>query len=108
MWAKRCLRLALSSANLVRLQPRPSAQRLGIAAAAVFGAAISGVGGTLGFKLFHGSTAPSLTTWQHWFASDALGIVTVAPLLIGVAAAARDPPPPSEFLEGAVALAAIT
>jgi PAS domain S-box-containing protein len=81
---------------------------LGLLAAAVFGAAVSGVGGALGFKLFHGSTAPSLTIWQHWFASDALGIVTVAPLLIGVAAAARDPPPRSEAIEGAIALVAIT
>src|SRR5712671_5691586 len=81
---------------------------LGLLAAAVFGAAVSGVGGTLGFKLFHGSTAPSLTIWQHWLASDALGIVTVAPLLIGVAAAARDPPPQSEAVEGAVALVAMT
>jgi PAS domain S-box-containing protein len=81
---------------------------LGLLAAAIFGTAVSGVGGTLGFKLFHGSTAPSLTIWQHWLASDALGIVTVAPLLIGVAAAARDPPPQSEAIEGAVALVAIT
>jgi PAS domain S-box-containing protein len=83
-------------------------QVLGLLAAAVFGSAISGVGGTLGFKLFHSSAAPSLTIWQHWFASDALGIVTVAPLLIGAAAAARDPPPPNEVLEGVVVLAAIT
>ncbi|MFL5237797.1 MAG: MASE1 domain-containing protein [Rhizomicrobium sp.] len=81
---------------------------LGLLAAAVFGCAISGVGGTLGFKLFHGSTALILTTWQHWLASDALGIVTVAPLLIGVAAAVRDPPSPNEAVEGAVALVAIT
>ena len=44
-----------------------------------------GSGGTAGFVYFHGSTAPILTTWQHWFASDALGIITVAPLLIGLA-----------------------
>ena len=81
---------------------------LGLLAAAVFGAAVSGVGGALGFKLFHGSTAPSLTIWQHWFASDALGIVTVAPLLIGIAAAVRDPLPQSEVIEGALALVAIT
>jgi PAS domain S-box-containing protein len=80
----------------------------GLLAAAVVGTAISGVGGTLGFSLFHGSTAPSLTIWQHWFASDALGIVTVAPLLIGVAAAARDPPPLNEAVEGAAALVATT
>lgn len=82
-------------------------QVLGLLAAAVFASAISGIGGTLGFKLFHFSAAPSLTIWQHWFASDALGIVTVAPLLIG-AAAARDRPPTNETLEGVVALAAIT
>jgi PAS domain S-box-containing protein len=81
---------------------------LGLLAAAAVGAAVSGVGGTLGFMLFHGSTAPSLTIWRHWFASDALGIVTVAPLLIGLAAAARDPPPRSEVIEGALALVAIT
>ena len=81
---------------------------LGLLAAAVIGCAISGVGGTLGFKWFHGSTAPILTTWQHWLASDALGIVTVAPLLIGIAAAVRDPLPQSEVIEGALALVAIT
>jgi PAS domain S-box-containing protein len=58
--------------------------------------------------LFHFPTAASLTIWQHWIASDALGILTVAPLLIGTAAAARDPPSPNEILEGAVALVAIT
>ena len=83
-------------------------QVLGLLAAAVFASAISGVFGTLGFKFFHFSTVSSLTIWQHWFASDALGIVTVAPLLIGIAAAVRDPPPPNETFEGVVALAAIT
>jgi PAS domain S-box-containing protein len=83
-------------------------QVLGLLAAAVLGSAISGIGGVLGFKLFHFSTAPIWTVWQHWFASDALGILTVAPLLIGAAAAARDPPPLNETLEGAVALFAIT
>jgi PAS domain S-box-containing protein len=58
--------------------------------------------------LFHFSTAPSWTIWQHWIASDALGVLTVAPLLIGAAAATRDPPSPNEVLEGAVALIAIT
>lgn len=83
-------------------------QVLGLLAVAVFASAISGIGGTLGFKLFHFSAAPSLIIWQHWVASDALGLVTVAPLLIGIAAAARDLPPPNEILEGGVALAAIT
>src|SRR5258705_2290847 len=52
---------------------------LGLLAAAIVGTAVSGVGGTIAYKLFHSPTAPILTTWQHWFASDALGIVTVAP-----------------------------
>lgn len=81
---------------------------LGLLSAAVFAAAVSGIGGALGFKLFHGSTAPIPTIWQHWFASDALGIVTVAPLLIGIAAAVRDPPLQSEAIEGSMALTAIT
>ncbi|MBT1510280.1 MASE1 domain-containing protein [Bradyrhizobium sp. SRL28] len=83
-------------------------QVLGLLAAAVLASAISGIGGVLGFKLFHVSTAPIWTIWQHWFASDALGILTVSPLLVGAAAAARDPPPLNEALEGAVALFAIT
>jgi PAS domain S-box-containing protein len=80
---------------------------LGLLAAAIVGAAVSGIGGTAGFKYLHGSTAPVLTTWHHWFASDALGIVTVAPLLIGLASAAREPPPRGEVIEGAMALVAL-
>ena len=78
---------------------------LGLLAAAVVATAISGVGGTAGFLYFHGSAAPVLTTWQHWFASDALGIVTVAPLIIEFTSAARAPPTPRERTEGFVALA---
>jgi PAS domain S-box-containing protein len=80
---------------------------LGLLAAAIIGAAVSGIGGVLGFKYFEHSTAPLLTTWHHWFASDALGIATVAPLLIGLAAAEREPPPRSELIEGGTALAAL-
>ncbi|HKA76158.1 MAG TPA: MASE1 domain-containing protein [Pseudolabrys sp.] len=81
---------------------------LGLLAATIVGAAISGIGGTMGFEFFHSSPAPALTIWQHWFASDALGIITVAPLLIGLAQAVRDPPPGSEVFEGAVVLAILT
>jgi len=80
---------------------------LGLLAAAIVGTAVSGIGGVVGFKYFEHSTAPLLTTWHHWFASDALGIVTVAPLLIGLAAAQREPPPRSELIEGGTALAAL-
>jgi signal transduction histidine kinase len=47
-------------------------------------------------------------TWRHWFASDAVGIIAVAPLVIGLAAAARDPPPRRELVEGAAVLALLT
>jgi PAS domain S-box-containing protein len=82
-------------------------QVLGLIAATIVGTALSGIGGTLGFTYLRGSTAPLLTTWQHWFLSDALGILTVAPLLIGLASAAREPPSPREFSEGLVALAVL-
>src|SRR5882757_9973288 len=80
---------------------------LGLAAAAITGAAVSGIGGALAFKLFHSTTTPILTTWQHWFASDGLGIITVAPLLIELGSASRDRPPLSELVEGALAVAAL-
>ena len=80
---------------------------LGLLAAAIAATAVSGIGGVLGFKLFHSAEAPVLTIWQHWFASDALGILTVAPLLIGLASVASDPPPRREFVEGFLALAAL-
>lgn len=45
---------------------------IGLAGAAVIAAAVSGIGGAITFRLFHGATTPLLTTWQHWFASDGL------------------------------------
>jgi signal transduction histidine kinase len=81
---------------------------LGLLGAAIVGTAVSGIGGTFGYVLFQSSPASILTIWHHWFTSDALGIITVAPLLIGLAAAARDPPPRREVIEGVVALAALT
>ena len=80
-------------------------QVLGLLAAAVAGTLISGIGGAVAFKLFHSSTVPMLTTWRQWFASDGLGIVAVAPLIIGLAAAVREPPPRNESIKGAAALA---
>jgi len=77
---------------------------LALLAAAIVATAVSGVGGTAAYVLLQNSTAPIITTWQHWFASDAVGIITVAPLLIGFAAALRRLPPRSELIEGLVAL----
>src|SRR6266478_1833907 len=80
---------------------------LGLLAAAVVATAVSGVGGAVAFKLFHSPTVPIWTTWQHWFASDAVGIITVAPLVIGLAEALRNPPPRNEIIEGVAALVAL-
>ena len=77
---------------------------LGLVAAAILGCAVSGIGGAVGYLLFHQSAASALTIWYHWFASDAIGIVTVAPFVIGLVAMARDPPSLRETVEGAVAL----
>jgi signal transduction histidine kinase len=48
-----------------------------------------------------------LTSWQHWFDSDVIGIIIVAPLVIEFAAALRRPLSHSEFVEGAAALFAL-
>jgi PAS domain S-box-containing protein len=81
---------------------------LGLLVAAAFGAGVSGIGGTLGYVWFHSSAAPILTIWGHWVASDAFGIVAVAPLLIGIAAVVRQPPSQHEIIEGGAALGVLT
>ena len=80
---------------------------LGLLAAAIVGAVVSGVAATVAYRLLHSPAASVLITWQHWFSSDALGIITVAPLVIGLTSAIRAPPPRSELIEGGVALAAV-
>src|ERR1700692_5046412 len=55
---------------------------LGMVVAAIVAAAVSGIGGTAGFLYFHSSNASILTIWQHWFAFDALGVITAAPLMV--------------------------
>ncbi|WP_456802178.1 ATP-binding protein [Bradyrhizobium sp. USDA 4474] len=77
---------------------------IGLFAATIAATALSGFVGTLGFVLFHTSNASIPTIWLHWFTSDALGAVTVAPLAIGVASLIRDFPPRREVTEGGVAL----
>src|SRR5262245_26759151 len=75
--------------------------------AAAVGTGISGVGGTLAYKLFHSSDVPALITWRHWFASDAMGIITVAPLIIGLVSLVRMPTPRRELVEGILGVAAV-
>ena len=80
---------------------------LALFAATVVGTSLSGIAGTLGFMLFHASTASPSMIWQHWFSSDALGIIAVAPLAIGLASLVRNFPPRREIAEGVLALAVV-
>jgi signal transduction histidine kinase/CheY-like chemotaxis protein len=77
---------------------------LGLLAGAIIAPAVSGIGGALAFKLFHHTATPALTTWQHWVASDGLGILTVAPLLAQLGAISRDRLSRSELGEGVLAV----
>jgi signal transduction histidine kinase len=82
-------------------------QVLGFLAAAIAGTVISGIGGAATYRLLQGPSADMLITWQHWFASDVVGIVAVAPLVIGVAVALRQQPPRREVVESAAPLATL-
>jgi PAS domain S-box-containing protein len=80
----------------------------GFFAAAAVATATAAAGASGAMKLFGPSTVEFLDVWKVWFASDALGVITVAPLLIGVAAAVRDAPSWRELLEGTLAVIVAT
>ena len=80
-------------------------------AAAGVGPAISAIVATAGFVLFYNTGAPVALIWLSWFASDALGIIMVAPLLIGCVGLRSDLPERWELMGGTftlVALAAVS
>jgi integral membrane sensor domain MASE1 len=81
---------------------------LALFAATVAGASLSGIVGTTGFVLFHGSTSSPPVIWLHWFSSDAIGNIAVAPLAIGLASLTRNFPPRREIAEGVLALAVVS
>jgi signal transduction histidine kinase len=88
--------------NLVRVR-----NIVGLLAAAVAATTVSGIGGAVTYRLMRGPSAPMLDSWQHWFASDFVGIIAVAPLVVGLAAVVRRPSPRSEIIEGTWALLAL-
>ncbi|HKX24385.1 MAG TPA: HWE histidine kinase domain-containing protein [Candidatus Saccharimonadales bacterium] len=67
-------------------------------AAAGFGVAVGGVGGAAAMTLL--AAAPFWGVWQARFLSGAVGIVVVAPLLIGLAQLWRERPSRGEWIEG--------
>jgi PAS domain S-box-containing protein len=79
----------------------------GLFAATTFAATIAGFVGTLGFVFFHPSSGSAAIIWRHWVASETLGSITVAPLVIGLASFLRDAPPKREVAEGTFALAIV-
>ena len=83
------------------------ARVVGLFAATVAGTLVSGIPGTLGFIWFHTATASVPTIWFHWIASDSLGTLTVAPLVIGLASLIRNVPSKREVIEGVLALAVL-
>ena len=118
LWAGTALGLsnaaeALITAELIELyfgtnfQLDGVVQVLGLMMAAIIGTVISGIVGAVTYRLFNGPSAALLITWEHWFASDAIGIIAVAPLVIGLAAAIRRPSPRNELVEAASTLAAL-
>jgi PAS domain S-box-containing protein len=79
---------------------------LGFLGAAILATAIFAVGAAAG-KLIYDPNLPIWFTWQHWFFADLVGVIAVAPFLIGLIAAVRVPPPRRELIEGGVAVAAL-
>ncbi len=77
---------------------------LGMLVAAVIGTCVSGIGGVAASVLLRPPTVPILTIWEHWVASNTIGFIAVAPLLIGLAGVLRHRPPRSELVEGVAAL----
>jgi signal transduction histidine kinase/CheY-like chemotaxis protein len=80
---------------------------LGLFAATIAATIASGIVGTFGFVFFYGSTASASTIWFHWFTSDALGTITIAPLIIGFASLLRAFPRKREIAEGMLSLGVV-
>ena len=76
-------------------------QILGFLLAAMFGAAVGAMGATIAVELIVSTGSPS-TVWRVWFASGLLGIVTVAPPLVGIPETVRNSPSRRELVEGTV------
>jgi len=80
----------------------------GFFAAAGLASALSAVGGALTMTLLH-IKAPFWEVWRAWFLSDGVGIVVVAPLMIGLGQMWREAPSQKEWIEsaGVLSLAAL-
>jgi two-component sensor histidine kinase/integral membrane sensor domain MASE1 len=75
--------------------------------ATAIGCAVAATGAVVVFSLVK-STVPPLHVWGLWFAASTLGVVTVAPLLIGLGDAMRERLPRHELMEGWAGLISLT
>ncbi len=78
-------------------------QVLGFLMASAIGASVGAMGAAIAVGLIQ-STASPFIVWRIWFASCLLGIVTVAPLLVGIGKAVRQLPPRRELFDGVVGI----
>ena len=72
---------------------------LGFVAAAALGVAASAFGGAVTMTLLH-TAAPFWDVWRAWFLASGVGIVVVAPLVIGLGQLWHERPSPAEWIEG--------
>jgi signal transduction histidine kinase len=80
---------------------------LALVAAAAFSCAVCSAGWTLFIIVFYIPEGQILVFFQHLFLNTLSGVVSVAPLVIGIGSILRQPPPAGEFLEAAVAIGAL-
>jgi len=76
---------------------------LGFLAATAIAAATSAIGGAATITLLH-TTAPFWDVWRVWLLSDGVGILVVAPLIIELRQALREPPSRRDTIQGAAVL----
>ena len=76
---------------------------LGFLVSSAIGSAIAAVGAAISISVINPTASP-LHVWRLWFAACSLGVVTVAPLLIGLADVMRERLPRRELVEGWVGI----
>lgn len=76
---------------------------LGFLLASTIGSMVAATAAAIAAALLE-STVPLLTFWRVWFGACLLGIIAVAPMLVGFAEAVRQIPPRAELLEGVAGL----
>jgi PAS domain S-box-containing protein len=76
----------------------------GFLAAAGLATVASATGGAATMTLLH-TTAPYWDVWRAWFLSGGVGVVVVAPIVIGLGEVWREPPSQGQWIEGVGLLA---